>query len=693
MGRQRPIFTAKYPMLKKILTSPWTALVTLALVLGIRIADPGFVESVRLRYFDTLITGQPAVQNNIHTVDIDEATLEKYGQWPLPRDQYARIIQDLYSRNAGLVVFNVLMPNPDRAGQDAVLARVLKQNAVILPSVPSDRTQNQPRVPGSAVIGAEWADSIVQYPGMIANIPVLENAAAGVGIVGTLPEIDGVNRRVPLVVAVDDRIYPALSLEVLRVAAGDNTVQVKLSEMGVEKMRIPKFGPVTTDSLGRIWVDWSQRSQQYSLTELPKDFGGGIVIVGPTAAGIGNPVPTAVGAVFPHQLQAAVAATMINQVVIQRPAYADTAEIMSVLLAGLLLLFLTRWVYVGLASVVILVGGGVVGSILAYSNFLFLFDATAFAVGTTLVALHAYGIKFVSEFLQKQAIKKQFAGYCSKEVVELLQKDPDLIKRGVRKDVSVMFSDLRGFTPIGEHYGDDVAGLGKYMNGYMDAISQPMLDNKGMIIKYVGDASMHIHGAPIEDPNHARTIVRVGLEMLDKVDEYTKIMEAQGLPPAAMGWGCNSGIGFIGEMGSTDRHSYDILGDMVSTAARLEARCKAYGVLCIIGAETYNRTKDDFFYLMLDNLQPKGKTVADLIYTALRTKGADYSKDRAQHEEMHALYKAKKFDEAAAMCKKLKGNFGGQMDKYYKIWIERCEFMKQQDLGPNWNGEFVAHEK
>ena len=668
-------------------------MITLALIVGIRAADPSFVESVRLRYFDTLITGQPAVQNNIHVVDIDDATLEKYGQWPLPRDQYARIIQDLYNRNAGLVVFNVLMPNPDRSGKDAVLAAALKQYPVVLPSVPSDRTQNQPRVPGSAVIGAEWGDGIVQYPGMIANIPVLENAAAGVGIVGTMPEIDGVNRRVPLVVAVDGKIYPALSLEVLRVAANDTTVQIKLSDMGVEKMRIPKFGPVSTDNLGRVWVDWSQQSQQHSLTELPNDFGGGIVIVGPTAAGIGNPVPTAIGAVFPHQLQAAVLATMTDGVVIQRPAYADSAEIMSVLLAGVLLLFLTRWVYVGLATVVILVSGGIVGSVLAYSNFLFLFDATAFAVGTTLVALHAYGVKFVSEFLQKQAIKKQFAGYCSKEVVEMLQKDPDLIKRGVRKDVSVMFSDLRGFTPIGEHYGDDVGGLGRYMNGYMDAISQPILDNKGMVIKYVGDASMHIHGAPIEDPNHARTIVQVGLEMLDAVDVYTAEMEAQGLPPAAMGWGCNTGTGFIGEMGSTDRHSYDILGDMVSTAARLEARCKAYGVLCIIGAETYNRTQNDFFYLRLDNLQPKGKTVADLIYTVLRTKGADYSCELETHNKMHALYKEKQFDAAAILCGELKGKFGGQMDKYYKMWVERCEFMKQQDLPASWQGEFIAHEK
>jgi len=680
-------------MLKKILLSPWTALLTLALVVGIRVADPTFVESVRLRYFDTLITAKEPTFNNIVTVNIDEATLDKYGQWPLPRAEYAKIIRDLYQRNAGLVVLNVLMPETDRTGGDGILGQALKQYPVILPNVPAQKTKNTPRVPGSAVLGPEFLDQIVQYPGLIANVPQLENNAYGVGTVNTLPEVDGVNRRLPLIVSVDGKLYPSLAMEALRAAAGDTTFQVKLFEGGVEKMRIPKFGPITTDNLGRIWIDWSQQNRSFSLTNLPKDLEGAVVIVGPTAAGIANPVPTSKGSVWPQDVQAAVIGTMMNGVTIQRPDWADGAEIIALVVAGIALLFLTRWTYVGLASGVIALGVLYPVSQYLYTNNLWLVDITAIAVGTTLILLHAYGVKFVSEFLQKQAIKKQFAGYCSKEVVELLQKDPDLIKRGVRKDVSVMFSDLRGFTPIGEHYGDDVAGLGKYMNGYMDAISQPMLDNKGMVIKYVGDASMHIHGAPIEDPNHARTIVKVGLEMLDKVDEYTKLMEAQGLPPAAMGWGCNSGIGFIGEMGSTERHSYDILGDMVSTAARLEARCKAYGVLCIIGAETYNRTKDDFFYLMLDNLQPKGKTVADLIYTALRTRGVDYTKDKVQHELMHALYKQKKFDEAAAMCKKLKGNFGGQMDKYYKIWIERCDFMKQQYLPDNWNGEFIAHEK
>jgi adenylate cyclase len=682
---------------KKILTSPWTALLTLALVVGIRIADPTFVESVRLRYFDTLITSKEVTVNNIVTVNLDEATLDKYGQWPLPRAEYAKIVRDLYQRGAGLVVLNVLMPEPDRTGGDSALGQTLKEFPVVLGSVPSNKTKNTPRVPGSAVLGPEFLDQIVQYPGLIANVPQLENNAAGVGIVSTLPEVDGVNRRMPLIVTVDGKLYPALSLETLRVAAGDSTFQVKLFEGGVEKMRIPKFGPITTDPLGRVWIDWSQESRSFSLTQLPKDLMGAIVIVGPTAAGISNPVPTSKGAVFPHEVQAAVIGTMVNGVVIQRPDYADGIEIVALLAFGLLLIFLSRWTYVGICATVVIVGAVVPGTMYAFTNWLILSDATAIAFGLILVALHTYGVKFVSEFLQKQAIKKQFAGYCSPEVVRLLQENPDLIKKGVKKDVSVMFSDLRGFTPIGEYFdkpgNGGPEGLAKYMNGYMDAITIPIIDANGMVLKYVGDASMHIHGAPLDDDRHAHTIVAVGLEMLDRVDEYTKIMEAQGLPPAAMGWGCNTGDGYIGEMGSTARHGYDILGDMVSTAARLEARCKAYGVLCIIGAETYNRTKDDFFYLLLDNLQPKGKTVADLIYTVLRTRGEDYTRDKITHDVMHDLYRQKKFDEAAAMCTKLKGNFGGQMDKYYKMWIERCDFMKQQDLGDNWNGEFVAHEK
>jgi adenylate cyclase len=683
--------------IKKTLLSPLWALATLVLLASTFYANPVFLESIKLRYFDTLITSKAPTENNIYTVNVDESALNKLGQWPPPRGEYAQIIDELYRRGAGLVVWNILMPEADRMRQDGQLAAVMKQYPVILNNVPADQTKNIPKKPGAAILNPEYSDLIVTYPGIIANTPILENNAVGVGITNTLPEVDGVNRRLPLVVSVNGQLYPSVALEVLRVAAGDPSFQIKLSELGVDKLRIPKFGPISTDELGRIWVDVTQKSKSVSLTELPKNFDGAVVIVGPTAAGIGNPVPTSAGAIWPHELHAAVIGTMFNKVNIERPQWANGAELIAFIVFGIALVLLTRYVYVGLASMVALVGLCIGGSYYLFTNSLLLLDGFTAGAGLVLVALHAYGIKFVSEFLQKQAIKKQFAGYCSPEVVRLLQENPDLIKKGVKKDVSVMFSDLRGFTPIGEHFdrpgNGGPEGLAKYMNGYMDAITIPIIEANGMVLKYVGDASMHIHGAPLEDPNHARTIVAVGLEMLDRVDEYTKKMEAQGLPPAAMGWGCNTGDGYIGEMGSTARHGYDILGDMVSTAARLEARCKAYGVLCIIGAETYKRTKDDFFYLLLDNLQPKGKSVADLIYTVLRTRGVDYTKDREQHDKMHALYKQKKFDEAATMCKKLIGNFGGQMDKYYEIWIERCEFMKHQDLPDNWNGEFIAHEK
>ena len=685
-------------MLKKILTSPWTALLTLVLILSIRIADPSFVESVRLRYFDTLITGKSVTDNNIYTVNIDESSLDKYGQWPLPRTEYAKIIKDLYDRGAGLVVLNILMAEPDRTGGDAVLAAALKQYPVVLGSVPSEQTKNKPRVSGSAILGPEWLDRIVQYPGLIANIPLLENTAAGVGIVNTLPEVDGVNRRVPLIVTVDGKLYAGLAMETLRVAAGDSTFQVKLNELGVEKMRIPAFGPVTTDNLGRVWVDWSQQSKSVSLTNLPKDFQGAMVIVGPTAAGIANPVPTARGAVFPHEVQAAVVATMVNKVVINRPDYADGIEILAILLAGVLLLFLTRWTYVGLASVIILVAGGVIGSQYAFTNFLFLFDSTAFAVGTVLVALHAYGVKFVSEFLQKQQIKKQFGSYVNPTIVERLQKNPELIKLGgERKELSIVMTDLRGFTTLGESFGNDVEGLTQIMNDYMTALSIPVLKNDGTLIKFIGDASLHVHGAPLDDPNHAYTAVKTAQEMIKAIEEFNKELTAKGKPPVGMGAGVNTGETLIGNIGAKSKFGYDVLGDSVSTAARLEGQTKSYGVLLIIGPNTNEIVKDRIFTLELDNIAVKGKTVGLRIYAPLLCGDAgamaEYMLARETHDEMLAAYRAQKFDAAVDMCRELMGEFDGQMDHSYELWIERCVEMKKVKLPKDWDGIHRATSK
>jgi len=570
----------------------------------------------------------------------------------------------------------------------------MRNYPVVLSNVPAQQTKNEPRVPGSAVLGPEHLNTIVRYPGMIANIPSLENAAVGVGTTNTLPEIDGVNRRLPLIVTVDGKLYPNLAMETLRVATNNSTFQVKLNDNGVEKMRLPgDIGVIDTDSLGRVWIDWSQKNHAVSLSDLPADFKGAIVIVGTSAAGIANPVATAMGPVWPQDLQAAVIGTMINKVNIKRPDWAEGAEAISLVVLSLTLLFLSRWVYVGMAAGAIMIVAVIPVSSYFYTQHLWLLDGTLLVAGLILIMLHAYGVKFVSEYLQKQRIKKQFGGYASPMVVEMLQKNPDIIKQGIKKEVSICFSDLRGFTPLGESFGNDVKGLTEVMNGYMDAITQPVLEANGMIIKYIGDASMHIHNAPIDDPEHPKTAVRTALNMLKAVDQFNEKLTAKGRPPIGMGAGINTGLGYIGEMGSTQRHSYDVLGDAVSTTARLESQCKNYGVLLIIGPETYRRTEKDFFYLKLDDLAVKGKTVGLDIYTVLDLNAAEHNDVKQTHDDMHNDYRNRKFDDAIAKCKILKGKFDGQMDKYYKMWIERCEFMQTQTLPKDWNGVFIATTK
>ncbi len=669
--------------MKKILLSPWTALITLVLIVVVIMQGPIFVESVKLRYFDQLITSQPKVENNIYTVNIDEETLNRYGQWPFKRDQYANLIAELYAHHAGLVVWGVMMPENDRLGGDAALVSTLKDYPVILNNVPGPANKNTPRKPGSAVIGSENLGTLINYPGVIANIPSIEAAAAGVGMANTLPEVDGVNRRLPLFVASGGNLYPSVPLEVLRVISHDDTFQVKLNENGVEKMRVPNFRPISTDSLGRVWIDWSQTNKQVSAVNLPKTFNDGIVIVGLTAAGLGNPIPTSMGAVWPQDVQAAVISTVFNDVNIQRPDWAPGAELLALILISLTILFLSRWVYVGLGVGVVLLASLVPASMYAFAHYKFLIDAIVPTVGGVLVMLHAYGIKFVSEFLQKQQIKKQFGSYVNPTIVERLQKNPELIKLGgERRELSIVMTDLRGFTTLGESFGDDVEGLTQIMNDYMTALSIPVLKNDGTLIKFIGDASLHVHGAPLDDVNHAKTAVQTALEMIQAIEEFNKELVASGRPPVGMGAGVNTGETLIGNIGAKSKFGYDVLGDSVSTAARLEGQTKSYGVLLIIGPKTAEYVKDDFPVVWLDNIAVKGKTVGLDIYTVGNTIAH-------MHEEYRKEYTRGNWKSAIKWAKMMVNNDDVTIKDYYHKMIARME----DGLPANWTGTYIAQSK
>jgi len=328
--------------MKKILLSPWLAIVTLVAVLSVRYADPQFVESVRLRYFDQLVISQPHKEIPVQIVNIDEEALDKYGQWPFPRTTYAEIITELYRRDAGLVVFNVLMPEADRFKGDGALAATLKRHPVVLPQVASTASKNRTMGSAAQVVGGDPSGTMVTYPGVIANVPALQELAAGVGVVNTFPEVDGVVRRMPLVVMSEDTVHPSLALETLRLAAGDTKFQVKVGN-GVEAVRVPQFGRVDVDGLGRVWIDYSNRAKEHSLAKLPSSFDGQVVVVGLSAAGLVQPVATSRGEIWPQDLQASLLGTLLNKTNITRNDGADFVELLLILVGGMLVIFFGVW--------------------------------------------------------------------------------------------------------------------------------------------------------------------------------------------------------------------------------------------------------------------------------------------------------------------------------------------------------------
>jgi adenylate cyclase len=684
--------------MKKLFLNPWTAVVTLCLLVLIRIADPSFVESVRLRYFDQLVTSQPAKDIPVSVVNIDEASLDKYGQFPFPRGDYARIIHELYDHDAGLVVFNVMMPEKDRFKQDAVLASIMRDFPTVLPIVATPgKSKNLNR--GSAVqpIGKDPQGLLVEYPGLISNVDPQSEVAAGVGVVNTFPEVDGVVRRMPLIIVADNTLQPSLAMETLRVASGDTRIQVKIGEEGVEALRVPKLSKINTDEISRVWIDWSATPKEYSLVDLPKSFNKGIVIVGLSAAGLVNPVGTAKGEVWPQYLQAAAVGTMLNGTTIQRPAWADRAEILALAVLSIVLLFLTRWTYVGLLSGVIAIGILYPVSQYLYSHYLWLVDITAISVGVVLILLHAYGVKFVSEFLQKQQIKKQFGSYLSPDLVAKLVKDPSLLKLGgTEQDLTIQFSDVRGFTSISEHYGKDVQGLTKIMNRYMTVMTKVILENEGTLDKYIGDATMSFWNAPLDNHKHAKDSVKAALGMIEAVKEFNDEIAKEGVPPFGLGIGCNTGVVVVGNMGGEQRFDYTCLGDAVNLASRLEGQSKNYGVLIVLGPETAQRLDGEYFTLELDCIAVKGKKEGVNIFTVFRNPTVNAERWEAaknQHDAMLLAYRQQNWDTAILAVSQLRGHFDGQMDHYYDLWLERIQEMRNSGLSKDWDGVFRATSK
>ena len=576
--------------------------IILTVLVILRIKDPFFVETARLKGLDYYQRQQNKVKsNNIVVVTIDEATLDKFGQWPMSRATLSEGLEKAFNSGAQLVVMPILFSEKDRLGGDTIFNMTLQKYPVITAQSASQKGKGQPVPRGLATIGDGLGDWLYTYPAAIGPTKEIGQSSAGVGMLLTTPELDAVTRRLPLVIKVKGEVYPTIPLEALRLFGGEESYQAKVDQGGVQAIRVKGTPPILTDANGRVWINFKYSFNSVSYAD--KDWSickDKIVFVALTAEGLNNTVATPVGIQQGYEVSAQTLQMLIDNSRLQRPATFDLYEIISgVILAIALIVIACYFSYIlnGIAILVFLCVPYFIGLNL-FIKYGYLADYTWPTLAVLLPWVGALFFRFVMEFKLKQQIKKQFGNYLSRDMVDKLQKDPSLLKLGGEtKELTILFSDIRGYTALSEHFGKDVQGLTSLINRYMDTMLPIIMNNKGNVGKLIGDAIMAWWSAPVEIKNQATLAVKAAQEMKVALDKLNKELIAEGIPPLGIGIGINTGEVVVGNMGSKDRFSYDILGDAVNLASRLEGQSKPYGVLIVLGQNTKLKLEKEAEYI------------------------------------------------------------------------------------------------
>ena len=585
---------------------------SMILVLGLLIWNPYPLQVLELKTFDWLMLSQPQIQNeNILIVDLDEDIVEAYEGYPLPRSLFAQMID----RTQGVPGFTILMPDPDLRNKDndTKLAMSLLNKPTVLAYVASTQATEGGAHVGTAQLGEDPISWLLNYPGILRQLPIIQANAEGVGLINSAPEVDGVVRRMPVVVASNNKIFPSFSLEMLRLAVGDPSYQIKTNEAGVEWLRIPNYPLINTDSNGRIWINtninfYKQTAEEYMTDPIPAPF----VIFGVTAEGVVNPVPTAGGAKYPHEIQANILHNLIEGTAPSIPNWSSGAELGAAVLALLTLLLTASRIYLSIPALVIVIGGSLYGALYAFQSS-YLFDVS----GIILVSFLFWSIEsfrnFAKTYFEKLQIKRQFGTYVSPDLVKKLQDNPKLLRLGgATKRLTFLFSDIRGFTPISEKYQKNPQGLTTLINRFLDNQTKIILKHGGTIDKYMGDCIMAFWNAPLDCEEQERKATECVLEMRIELEKLNERFTEEGLDTINTGAGINTGLCVVGNFGSSNRFDYSVLGDSVNLAARLESQCKNYDVDLIISEYSL---VDGYDYEQLDEIIVKGKSEPVKIYT------------------------------------------------------------------------------
>lgn len=612
--------------MKKFITH-WTfAFVTLVALTFYGLQEPFVKEILKLKSFDMLIQQEEiSLSTDIGIVTIDEKSIEKYGQWPWSRDKIAEIVLKLRQAGAGVIVLPILFSEEDRFGTDVFFARVLTNNGVVIAQTGTSQTNKNAVPRGVAKIGNPLP-YLFEWEGMLGPIPELGSSADGVGVINTAPEIDGVVRRIPLIMRIGEATYPTIGLEVIRVATGNPSYQVKAGDGGVQAVRVPGFPIIETDPNARIWLRWNKSFETISASEDNfSKFNGRTVIVGTTAEGLNSIIATPVGEKYDYMLSASTLQTMIDGKQINRYDISSFLELVLSVILGLTVILICRFTpywFIGF-SLIILYSASVFGSKFLFDKYLILSDVSWIIIVITIVGMHSIFNRFILEFRLKQQIRKQFETYLDPRQVAELQKDPSKLKLGgERREMSFLFMDIVGFTPISEHYknNDDPEGLVEVINDYLNRMTKIVLENGGTVDKYMGDCIMAFWNAPLDCKDHAEMAVKTAVECAEETKRLKQDFKERGLPDINIGSGVNTGTCIVGNMGSDTRFDYSVIGDAVNLAARLEAATRNYkdengDVLSTLYSSYTMEKLKNIESVEIDKIKVKGKEELITIYT------------------------------------------------------------------------------
>ena len=716
-------------------------------LLALRVWDPIPLEILRLKIFDLYQVAMPreASPQPLAIVDIDEESLAEVGQWPWPRTDVARMIDSLRAAGAAAVGFDVVFAEPDRTSpgryadflgdvdpaviealralpsNDEVFADSLRQTRLVLGQSGYHRRleggppPDLPKIP-LAVIGEDPTPYLFHFPALVRNTPVLEQAAPGRAIFNLVPGRDGLVRRIPAFVVAEGQIVPSLALEMLRLATGGNAFAIKTDEAGVSAFVVGGV-EVPTDRHGRIWMYYaeSRRDLYVSARDLlkgrvpPERLAGRLVLIGTSAAGLFDIKATPVHDRIPGvEIHAQMLEMILSGQLLLRPHYALGAELFVLAAVGLLMIAL---VPVFGAALTMLLGALAAAALLLASWVLFtgeglLIDVAYPLVGSAAVYTLLVFTNYLREEGRRQRVRSAFRQYLSPTLVDQLANDPGrLVLGGETREMTVLFSDVRGFTAISERLQDRPQELTRLMNRLLTPLTAEIMGRGGTIDKYMGDAVMAFWNAPLSDEDHAMNACDAALAMLQAVDRLNERLRREAGEGSGetmrlkVGIGINTGLCVVGNMGSEQRFDYSVLGDAVNLASRLEGQCKTYGADIILGETTASAIGPRAAYMELDLIRVKGKSEPQRIFALLggapAAEGSETQKTVSGIWDLLTAYRFQDWEAASRQIGALESRTLPHFDLagFLALYRGRIEAFRRHPPPRNWDGVYTAETK